>query len=289
MKLRTKQRGFTLIELLVVIAIIAILAALLLPSLSSAKRSSTDLKCVNNCKELLLSMTMYIDDAKGKLMSYYDSSLPGSDTLWIARLQTDYAASQGVRCCPATTVPNPVSAWTAPSDNAGSGLGTADYPWLWTGNNGTGGTTQYIGSYGLNGYCYADSYEYGYPPSDPANNPDYFYKQVSNVPRTSLTPYFSDDIWVDGWPLEGDTPPPDLYAGASPGPLLNGGLCERDIARHGYKGAAGAAPKHVNPAARLPGKINVAFIDGHVEMVSLEDLWTLYWHLGWNPPNPRPL
>jgi len=73
---RTGKRptGFTLIELLVVIAIIAILAALLLPALATAKRSSIDVNCISNSKELLLSMTMYVDDAKGTFISYYLSA-----------------------------------------------------------------------------------------------------------------------------------------------------------------------------------------------------------------------
>ena len=62
-----RKTHFTLIELLVVIGIIAILASLLLPSLSRARDVARSSGCANNVKQVILAATMYAGDNSGWL------------------------------------------------------------------------------------------------------------------------------------------------------------------------------------------------------------------------------
>ena len=83
------KTGFTLIELLVVIAIIAVLAAMLLPALNSAKQRAQAAGCMSNKKQLQLACITYTDDNNDALPFNPDQSATtvGSPP-WVAGIMT---------------------------------------------------------------------------------------------------------------------------------------------------------------------------------------------------------
>ncbi len=81
-------RGFTLIELRVGIAIIAILAAMLLPALTSAKRRGQAIVCLSNTKQLMLGCIIYAGDNNDQFINN-----GGGGIQWVDKTYLDWTTA----------------------------------------------------------------------------------------------------------------------------------------------------------------------------------------------------
>lgn len=98
---RAPAGAFTLVELLVVIAIIAMLVAVLLPSLGKARQAAVRTQCLSNLRQLAVAHTMYASAQQNRLVYAGNGTEQGS---WIGLLQ-QYSAGPLVRRCPVDDSP----------------------------------------------------------------------------------------------------------------------------------------------------------------------------------------
>ena len=248
----SKERGFTLIELLVVIAIIALLLAILIPSLQNARDQAKDVVCRSNMKQWGVMMLMYADDNNSRFMPGWSQERG----MWVICLKPYYNIKKICLCPKATKLiseGHPISKFSA------WGIYGDEYP-FWPDGVPHYGEPGLYGSYGINTWIH-DVADVWYEDDWETDNALKYWRK-STVKGVSNIPLFSDSMWEGSSPHHTDTIPQE------DGAFEQGGMWNFCLDRHN-------------------GAINIVFLDGTARKIALKQLWKLKWstefNIHWQP------
>jgi prepilin-type N-terminal cleavage/methylation domain-containing protein/prepilin-type processing-associated H-X9-DG protein len=270
----SEQAGFTLIELLVVIAIIALLLAILVPTLQQVRKQTKAVVCQSFLKQWGAIWATYTQDNDGSLPSrnwYTDRPWNvvrdpliwwgwGGDSKSLDMEECSRVAD--IMCCPLATKPAQSTCSYNINPSGGTFLAWGRlWPEEFTLPNG-------YGSYGVNFFVYWSGFA----------NEEYKHSQshwrTSDVKGAYNVPIYLDSCWIGtdmGW-FGAPAPPPKRDAvptsvGPDDHPMSKpGGIRCFCIDRH-------------------DGYVNGLFMDWSVRKVGLKELWTLRWHREFDTAN----
>jgi prepilin-type N-terminal cleavage/methylation domain-containing protein len=264
LSIQNRSRAFTLVELLVVIGIIAIMIAILLPSLSNARKAAQSVTCMSNLRGWAQSITIYTTEHRGRYWIDWGTDTPngvGQGT-WMRVLSAYYRNLDQFRLCPSATDGTKTygsttfTAWGPIPQSANFIFDPKDF-----------------GSYGINHWIN------DLPKSGPfvngwRNRPDLQWRRVGKAGRNTQSPLIGDCEWYGGSPF-------DFASGQTYGavPTIENSL---------YKQTHGMPQSWNYDIARFTMNrhargINMAFEDGSVRHVDKAELWTLNWYKGFRP------
>lgn len=238
---RVSSRSFTLIELLVVITIISVLAALLMPVLSTAKERARAMQCSNNLSQIMVGMLMYLNDHDMRFPGGQHNPASGSpdklgNTGGSFKLLIPYIYNHEMLTKLTNGIIPNNFVWTCPSDrlkNCTSAKGD-----IWA------GIETWPVSYGFNYHIGWEDLRFEHPTKH------YPLAELSQVPvfiDMRERPYFySDGPWLPA--------PMNQYRG---------------LGDHFYTPPAAFA---ISDAARHNDGVHIAFGDGHVARIKREDI-----------------
>jgi prepilin-type N-terminal cleavage/methylation domain-containing protein len=243
-------KAFALIELLVVIAVVALLMAIMLPTLQGVRKQARAVACQSNLRQWSLTFSMYTADNEGK---FFHSLLIES---FFAPLLPYCSDMNDLLLCPmaARIIPKqwPLDMW----------LGDKSAAWSLR--------RFYItevlrGSYGLNGYVCDPRPEI----SNPGPISEATAWRTSHIEGPSNVPVFTDCRFVSVWPHYTDPPP------------------EYEDPHPPYKWTAfGGYSMWLVCTDRHDGGLNSLFMDWSIKKVGLKELWTLKWHRKFDTAGP---
>ncbi len=184
---KQKQKAFTLIELLVVISIIALLMAILMPSLQRTRDQAKTVVCQTQLKQWGIVFLMYTGDNNG----YFHRGHRGSSDFkgnWF-NATIDYWQDPAILRCPMAKVQK------GGSQRGDGGKFTAWSSWLGSED------TIVAGAYAINGWVQNPPPGEDTKGHDSRNNWRTFYAKTAHP-----VPLLLDSWWYYGYPYETDTP-----------------------------------------------------------------------------------